>query len=91
MPQALAAGRPVVAYDCDGANEVCLQGKTGFLVPAGDLKAITERLLQLENAPALRESLGKEGQRLVKEQFPLNRMIDDLYTLYQRLALENKD
>ena len=37
LPQALAAGKPVVAYDCDGAQEVCLDNETGFLVPPGDL------------------------------------------------------
>ena len=34
LPQALAAGKPVVAYDCDGAREVCRDGESGFLVPA---------------------------------------------------------
>ena len=32
LPQALAAAKPVVAYDCDGAGEVCLEDETGFLV-----------------------------------------------------------
>ena len=30
LPQALAAGRPVVACDCDGAKEVCFPERTGF-------------------------------------------------------------
>src|SRR2546426_402429 len=54
LPQALAAARPVVAYDCDGAREVCLPGETGFLVRPGDLNELTERLLQLAAAPQLR-------------------------------------
>src|SRR5437867_3064519 len=33
LPQALAAARPIVSYDCDGAGEACLEGETGFLVP----------------------------------------------------------
>ena len=32
LPQALAAGKPVVAFDCDRAREVCINGKTGYLV-----------------------------------------------------------
>ncbi|HTV75650.1 MAG TPA: glycosyltransferase, partial [Candidatus Baltobacteraceae bacterium] len=32
LPQALAAAKPVVAYDCDGAREICFDGKTGFLI-----------------------------------------------------------
>ena len=38
MPQAMAAGKPVVAYDCDGAKEVCLDRKTGLLIKPGDRK-----------------------------------------------------
>ena len=37
LPQALAAGKPIVAYDCDGAREICLDGQTGFLIQPGDL------------------------------------------------------
>ena len=47
LPQALAAAKPVVAYDCDGASEVCLDGQTGFLVQPGDLTGLKNRLLQL--------------------------------------------
>ena len=46
LPQALAAGRPVVSYDCDGAKEICLNGETGFLIPPGDLEQLSARLLQ---------------------------------------------
>jgi glycosyltransferase involved in cell wall biosynthesis len=88
VSQALAAARPVVAYDCDGAREVCLEGETGFLVQPGDLPALTTRLLQLANDPALRERLGSRGRQLVREEFGLERMIDQLYHLYVRLAAE---
>ncbi|MDP1602012.1 MAG: glycosyltransferase family 4 protein, partial [Legionella sp.] len=57
LPQALAAGRPVVAYDCDGANEVCLNGRTGYLVPPGNLTALRERIRLLAADPQLREEL----------------------------------
>ncbi len=44
LPQALAAGKPVVAYDFDGADEVCLENETGFVVPTGDTAAAAQRL-----------------------------------------------
>jgi glycosyltransferase involved in cell wall biosynthesis len=85
LPQALAA-RPVLAYDCDGASEVCLENETGFLIPPGDRQGLVDRLLQLANDPALRERLGRHGQQLVKEWFPVERMIDELHSLYLSLA-----
>jgi glycosyltransferase involved in cell wall biosynthesis len=86
LPQALAAGRPVVAYDCDGAREICLDHETGFLIPSGDRARLIESLGTLANDPALREKLGRRGQKIVQERFPVERMVDDLYDLYQRLA-----
>ena len=86
LPQALAAARPVVAYDCDGAGEVCLDNQTGFLIPPGDKACFTESLLALATNPALRERLGRHGQSFVKERFPVERMVDELHALYLKLA-----
>jgi glycosyltransferase involved in cell wall biosynthesis len=85
LPQALAAARPVVAYDCDGASEVCVPGETGLLVPPGDLRGLTESLIRLAGEPALRERLGRRGQELVREKFPVERMVDELHALYLKL------
>ena len=85
LAQALAAARPIVAYDCDGAGEICLEDETGFLLQPGDLSGLTERLVQLVRAGALRERLGRRGQQLVKQWFPIERMVDELYALYLRL------
>ena len=86
LPQALAGARPVVAYDCDGAREVCLENETGFLLQPGDLPGLRERLLRLAQDPALRERLGRRGQQFVQERFGVERMVDDLYQLYLRLG-----
>jgi len=51
LPQALAAGKPVVAYDFDGADEICLENETSFLVRTGDTDTAAKRLLQLAQNP----------------------------------------
>lgn len=86
VPMALAAAKPVVAYDCDGAREVCLENETGFLLPPGDLTTLTQRLLQLAGDPALCERLGRHGQDFVKPRFSVEKMVDDLHQLYLQLA-----
>ena len=68
LPQALAAARPVVAYDADGAREVCFDNETGFLLRPGDLAGLSERLLRLAQDPALRQRLGQRGQQFVQER-----------------------
>jgi glycosyltransferase involved in cell wall biosynthesis len=88
LPQALAAGKPVVAYDFDGADEVCRENETGFLVRTGDTAAAARRLLQLAGDPALREKLGRCGQAFVRENFSIEKMVADQYDVYLKLAAE---
>ena len=85
LPQAMTAGKPVVAFDCDGAGEVCLDGETGALIPPGDLAKLEDSLVRLAKDEALRQSLGQSGQAFVKEKFSVERLVEDQYQLYQRL------
>ena len=86
LPQALAAGRPVVAYDRDGASEVCLDGKTGFLLRPGDLAGLAESVLRLAQDQRLRAHLGWQGRQLVERTFAVERMVEALHQLYLSLS-----
>ena len=86
LPQALAAGCPVVAYDCDGAREVCLDGNTGFLVQPDDHQGLNVALSNLLSDQELRRRLGQAGRELVRDRFSVERMVGDLYALYMKLA-----
>jgi glycosyltransferase involved in cell wall biosynthesis len=86
LPQALAAGKPVIAYDFDGADEVCLENQTGFIVPTGNTDAAAQRLSQLAGDAMLRETFGRAGQAFVKENFSIEKMVDDQYNAYVKLV-----
>lgn len=88
LPQALAAAKPVIAYDCDGAREVCRDAETGFLISPGDLVNLQNRLLQLANDFELQKRFGKAGQKFIHENFAVEKMVDAIYNLYQNLAAE---
>jgi glycosyltransferase involved in cell wall biosynthesis len=90
LPQALAAGKPVVAYDFDGADEVCLENETGYLVRTGDTDTAAKRLLRLANDSTLREKLGRAGQSFVKENFSIEKMVDSQYDGYLKLLEMSK-
>jgi glycosyltransferase involved in cell wall biosynthesis len=85
VSQAAAAGLPVVAYDCDGAKEVCLDGRNGFIIAQRDLPALADRLTRLARDPQMRELFGNAGREFVRENFAVEKMVDDIYALYQRL------
>jgi glycosyltransferase involved in cell wall biosynthesis len=88
LPQALAAEKPVIAYDFDGADEICLENETGFLIRTGEIEAAAQKLLQLANDPALRKKFGERGRRFVKDNFSVEKMVDDQYNVYLKLAAE---
>jgi glycosyltransferase involved in cell wall biosynthesis len=88
LPQALAAGKPVVAWDFDGAEEVCREGETGYLVRTGDLERTAERLGQLAGDAELRARLGRCGQQFVRDNFSIARMVEGQYQVYRQLAAQ---
>ena len=75
LPQGLIAGKPVVAFDADGAKEVCLTGETGFLIPPRDVPALAEALAVLAADAGLRRRLGAEGRRRFADDFRTETMV----------------
>lgn len=84
--EAAAAGRPVVASSHGGVAEVVREGETGRLVPAGDPAALASALRALADEPATAERMGQAGQRDVADRFGLDRMLEQLQAVYDRLS-----
>ncbi|MBK9137936.1 MAG: glycosyltransferase family 4 protein [Verrucomicrobia bacterium] len=85
LPQALAAGKPVVAYDADGAAEVCFNGETGFLVAPGDREALLRAIAGLAEAPDEGRRLGLRGRAFVERHFAVEDMVAAIARLYRDL------
>ncbi|HTI68921.1 MAG TPA: glycosyltransferase family 4 protein [Candidatus Limnocylindria bacterium] len=90
LPQAMACGCPVMSWDCDGAGEVCLNDRTGYLLKMGDMTGLADRLCRLEQDPALRIRLGQAGRATVRDSFSIEAMVQGLAELYLRLLAEKK-
>lgn len=86
IPQAQAAGKPVIAYDCDGAGEVCRDGRTGYLVTPGDIESLHELILRIYENPDLAFKFGSQGRDFVLENFSVDRLVDAQYELYTDLT-----
>jgi glycosyltransferase involved in cell wall biosynthesis len=81
--QALLVGRPVVAFDCDGAREVVIDGVTGLLVPPKDLTRLREAIEEILGRPDRGRSMGVEGRQRCVEQFEWRRCADRLDAVYR--------
>jgi len=85
LPQALLAGKPVISYDVDGAREVVIPDQTGILLPARAIEPLAEAVCRLAADRALRERLGKEGQRRFSVPFGHQQMTRRIRALYEDL------
>ena len=83
--EALLVGRPVVAFDCDGAREVVIDGVTGRLVPPGDVAALGNGVKDVLARSDRGRSLGEKGRLLLGQRFEWRAAAADLDRIYQRL------
>ena len=83
--EAMAYGRPVVAFGVGGIPEWLEDGRTGFLVPAGDIEAFTERIDRLLQDDALARALGRQGREAVETRFSAERHLTALECILTRV------
>jgi glycosyltransferase involved in cell wall biosynthesis len=67
--EAMALGKPVVAFDVGGVAEMLADGATGTLVAAKDTGALAAQLVRYVRDPALRAAHGRAGRARVEEYF----------------------
>ena len=83
--QALATGKPAVAFPIDGTPEVVRDGETGLLCPPKDSAAVAAAVIRLLRDPALARRLGAAGQAFVRERWDWRLMVATLEAEYERL------
>jgi starch synthase len=64
--QAMACGCPVLATTATGAEDLFTDGREGFIVPDRDVDALSERMQQVADDPALQQRLSEAALLRVK-------------------------
>lgn len=90
LPQALLAGVPVVSYDVDGAREVVINGRTGWLVPPKSIDELASAVCEALSDPARAKALALEGRALCSQKFPAEVMVEQISNHYRRLLAERE-
>ncbi len=83
--EAMAAGLPVVATKVGGNAELVEAGKTGLLVPVGDVGALAYALGLLARDPVKRRAMGRAARSRVTLEFTADKMADRYAALYEEL------
>jgi glycosyltransferase involved in cell wall biosynthesis len=83
--EAMAAGLPVVATAVGGVPELVSDGRTGFLVPRGDVAALAARLRVLLLNEEKRLVMGAAGRARAREEFSIERMVAAVAAVYDEV------
>jgi len=81
--EAMACATPVVASRVGGLQYTVVDGKTGFLVPARDPKALAAKLDLLARQPLRARALGAAGLKRVRSMFTWERVADELLDVFR--------
>lgn len=86
--EAMACALPVLATEVGGNAELVVTGRTGRLVPAGDVQALAAGLVDMAGERAGAAAMGRAGRERVEQQFSLRSMVASYQSLYDRMLAE---
>jgi glycosyltransferase involved in cell wall biosynthesis len=84
--EAMGAGLPVVAYSVGGVAEQVVDGRSGYLVKAGDVEALAARVVELARRPEVRAQAGAAGRALVEREFSYEQMLEGVEDAYESVT-----
>jgi glycosyltransferase involved in cell wall biosynthesis len=83
---ALACGCTVLASDTPPVREFIRHGETGLLCNFFDVDGFAETALRVLAGPDAFRHLGQAGERLIREQYSLQRLIPRMTAFYEEVA-----
>jgi len=84
---AMACSKAVVATQAGGMPEVVDDGRTGFLVAPRDHEAMADAIVTLLTNEQARREMGAAGQARARVYFSAERMVQDTFDVYRRVAM----
>lgn len=83
--EAMASGLPIIATDVGGNAELIEAGRSGELVPVGDIDAMANTIIGYARDRERARRAGQAGRAAVERQFSLAAMVQQYQGLYDRL------
>ena len=85
--EAAAMGVPCVAFDVPGVREAICDGITGFLVPEGQERIMTRKIVEVLQDPDLRKTMGSQARRMAERHFDIHRITEQYMEEYGAVGL----
>jgi glycogen(starch) synthase len=81
--EAMAHGCACVAGESGGPSAIVRSGRTGVLVPPGDVDALAAALIDLARQPDRVREMGRAARRYVEENHSMEAMVDRTIDVYE--------
>lgn len=75
LVEAMAASKPVIAFDINSSSEIVEDGKTGYLVEKANVEELFQKTEELITHTELSKQLGENGRKRVEEVFTFSRSL----------------
>jgi glycosyltransferase involved in cell wall biosynthesis len=76
--EAMACGKPIIAFNISSVPEIVLDGTNGYLVEFGKCDQFAQKILVIANDRELIPKLGKNARQLSTDKFSLENSLDRL-------------
>ena len=87
--EAMLYGLPCIGPDAWAVPEIIDHGRTGFLVPPGDPRAIADAITRILGDKALQASLGAAARERALSEFSWHRLIERMVQAMRQVATES--
>jgi glycosyltransferase involved in cell wall biosynthesis len=88
VTEGMVRGKVVLAYDTGSIQEVIEEGKTGFILPRGDRKALAGKITELINNRDIMKSVAKNAAVTAGERFNPDDYISKLEDIVERIIAQ---
>jgi glycosyltransferase involved in cell wall biosynthesis len=86
LMEAMACGLPVISSNAGGCKDLIRQGENGFLFDSGNLSDFIKLTSTLIENRSLRERIGNNAAKDMKDRFSLDSAVSKYNNLYLKLA-----
>jgi N-acetyl-alpha-D-glucosaminyl L-malate synthase BshA len=83
--EAMSSGVPVIATTSEGLPELIESGKTGYLLPLGDVAGMARRSIEVLTDQALWATMGQAARKTAIERYEASRVVPIYEEFYARV------
>lgn len=83
--EAMACGKPILAFHQAGLKEIITDGFDGFTIPAGDTNLFVSKIFTLIDNPDLISQMGYNARKKIENKFTSQGMVKEYMDLYKKM------